>query len=501
MPLSRLFLYLGLAAAMAASLRAVETERNYWPACVTQLDSAGEGRSWESLGPLLFRKPAANGGVSTGFRPVYVQTANAQGTLTQALFLYPLFSYAADDETFRWSIFELVRQSGRKAGAPAPQLTSPEPDIFEVWPFWFSRQDKKFPENSYRAFFPIHGTMKNRFGYQELSWTLFPFYARSEKRGAVNTMTPWPFIRTVSGTARGFSLWPIFGWQDGPAGAKQRFYLWPFGYNNTNPPAFDAPAGSPPTQQLGVLPFYTRETSAGFINENYGWPFFGYTDRTQPYRYHETRYFWPFFVQARGDERLRNRWAPFYTHSVVKGYDKTWVLWPLYRQAEWSDDDKVIQNKKQVLFFLYYNVDQRSATNPSLPHAHKTHIWPLLSSWDNGAGKKQLQVFSPFEVFFPNNDKWRQVWTPLLAVYRYDQTAPGFTRQSFLWSAVTLQRQPDRSEFHLGPLFSIERSTERNRVAFINGLLSLRRGADGRGWRMSWLDFPSKQDNASPASR
>src|SRR5687767_10513513 len=96
----RLLACAGLLAALAVPAQAARAERNYWPARVSRLDAAGQTISWEGAGPFLFRKPAPEGGVSTGFRPFYLQTKNDRGKITQALFAYPLFAYAADDETF-----------------------------------------------------------------------------------------------------------------------------------------------------------------------------------------------------------------------------------------------------------------------------------------------------------------------------------------------------------------------------------------------------------------
>ena len=75
-----------------------------------------------------------------------------------------------------------------------------------------------------------------------------------------------------------------------------------------------------------------------------------------------------------------------------------------------------------------------------LAPASKTHFWPLYSSWNNGAGQRQFQLISPFEDFFPDNEFARQALSPLAAIFRYDQRAPGDTRWSALWSAVTWHR-------------------------------------------------------------
>jgi hypothetical protein len=93
-------------------------------------------------------------------------------------------------------------------------------------------------------------------------------------------------------------------------------------------------------------------------------------------------------------------------------------------------------------------------------------------------------------VFFPGNVKVQAAWSPLFAIARYDRTAPGESRTSLLWNAVTWRRD-DRArerEIHVGPLFSVVRRGAAERVAIGNGLVSFRRGAD-EGWRVHWFDF------------
>ena len=497
----RLTAFLGVfAVALGVFARGAEREENLWPVVVKDRDRSAQVTNWTAAGPLLFGTMTADRGSLSGLRPLWVTRKDEHGNFQAGYFLYPLFSYTRDENTYQWNVLELIRRTDRRADAGAPQSRFESRGEFEIWPFWFSRQTGD-PEMSYRALFPVAGTVKNKLGFERASWLAFPLYAQSEKRGAITTSVPWPIVRVTRGTAHGFGIWPLFEQREQPGAWRREYYLWPLGYNNTTYPAPEAAPGTAPTRDIGALPIYARRTAPGYIDESFVWPLFGYTDRTQPVHYHETRYLWPFLVQGRGDNRYVNRWGPFYTHSVVKGYDKTWYAWPLVRHAAWSDHG-LAMSKTQLLYFLYWSEEQRSATRPSAPAAKLTHVWPLYSRWDNGAGREQVQVFSPLEVFFPGNEKIRAAWSPLFAVARYEQTAPGESRISLLWNAITWQRDDaeQRRELHLGPLFSTTTQGAAKRIAIGNGLIAFRR-EPGTGWKILWLDFPSKSANASHPSR
>lgn len=473
-------------------------EENIWPIRVTQTDDVGTPLAWQAAGPLIFKKPARDAGTVEGFRPLFARWKDSAGHLQETNVVYPFFVYQTDGETYRWSVLQLINRSGDRAARAAQRLPALTYETFDVWPFWFSR-DTGSAETSYRALFPIAGTIKNRLGYDRLSWTLFPFYGRAEKNGAVSTVTPWPFVKVTRGTEHGFALWPLFGNREKPGAFSRQFYLWPLGWNNTIQPASDAAPGTPARREVGFLPFYTRETAAGFTNEIFLWPFFGYTDRTIPYRYHETRYFWPFLVQGRGDDRVVQRWGPFFTHSNSKGTDKKWVLWPIYRQKEWTEAG-LNQTQRQVFYFLYRSTEQRSATNPRSAVAVKEHFWPLLSFWDNGAGRRQAQFPSPLEVFFPDNERVRVSWSPLFALYRFDQSAPDRERHELLWGLISWRREHDRTEFHLGPLLSVDTATAEKQIALGNGIVGLRRH-ERAGWRLFWFDFRDKANKLRASHR
>ena len=480
---SRLLVRL-LCAAFITSTALFGGERNVWPFAVEQITTGGTVKSGEYLGPLLFKRSRSDGADLKGFRPFYLQIRQDQRETNT--FLYPFFTWQKEADYRNFSFFELINFR-RQTDSDQHTIRN-----FDVWPFYFSR-DSGDPESSYRALFPIGGTIKSRFGYDRIHFILFPLYADFEKAGGHTTNAPWPFLRFIHGAGEhGFEFWPLFGHRGRENDYDNKFYLWPLIYRSAR--NLSEPQ---PDVKMGFLPFYTRDTKPGYINENYLWPLFGSTHRTIPAKYDETRYFWPFLVQGRGEAKYVNRWGPLYTPSINKGMDKTWVGWPVFKHTHWEEDG-IAQDKNQVLFAMYWSLTQRSLTNPNAQPAHKTHLWPLFSSWNNGAGQRQFQFLSPFEVFFPNNEPVRQLYTPLFALYRYNQRAPGDTSHSLLFSLVSWKKSPVEKEFHFGPLFSSRTAADRSRVAVGLGLLSWQRKPNSQRWTFSLFDFHPQ--SAAPAS-
>ena len=428
MSFRKLSLCLGAAllAAGAAPAHEAERERNAWPIRVDQRDADGRPLAWQGAGPLFFSRPLAEGGRVHGFRPFWVAREDATGRRTSATFLYPIYFTRSDGAVRTWSVLNLINHREPAAGA----ISENAAQGFDVWPFYFSR-DTGAAETSYRALFPIAGEVKNRFYRERVSWLLFPLYLRTEARGVVAKSYVWPFVRTASGGGvERFALWPLLGWRNQEGVSHQSYYLWPFIYKKTT--GLDTPA---PLETGGVLPFYSYERGPELQSETWAWPFFGYLDRTAPYRYSEVRYFWPLFVQGAGTDRERSRWAPFYTRSIIQGYDKQWVLWPLYRRDQWVDGG-LARRQTRVLYFLYRSETQRRTGQADGPVAIKDHLWPLYSRWDNGAGRRQFQLLSPFGSFFPNNEDVKETWGPLLALYRRDAQGTDELRESYLFDQI-----------------------------------------------------------------
>jgi len=493
-------LILGLSPGRAAEdAKTLRWEDNAWPVWVgqwrggTSSGAAPELESWTAGGPLVFHRGAREGRPEVGgVRPLWIEQRRDGGLARNSWVLHPLLSTRRErDGVEAGSVFELIKWqtvpgdgSGQRAdGAGA----APPWRALDVWPFYFSRATGEAP-TSYQAWFPLGGTMVNRFGQDRLSWVLFPLYARFEKRGVVTTAAPWPLLRWSEGGGQsGFALWPLYGETLRADGGSERYALWPLVYHREMPVDGNT---SERAVNRGFLPFYASDVAPGYRSETWLWPFFGHVDRSAPFQYRANNYLWPLWVQGRGDDRRVNRWAPFSTHSVIKGTEKHWVLWPLWRRQRWPDG-AIEQTRTQVLFALYHDTVQRSRTTPSLAPARKRHLWPLFSEWDNGAGRRQVQVLSPLEVFLPHSEEVRQAWSPLFSVYRYERQSDGASRHSLLWDGVTYRSAPgaQEREWHFGPLLGFASRPEAGRFALLRGVLGLKRGPVGSGWRLFVGDF------------
>ena len=199
----RLIASLGLTGLSFPPVRAAED--NFWPIAVVQTGvektDADRVVAWQGGGPLFFGTVHGDGSSAEGFRPFYVRQTDATGRTVETDFLYPLLTHRENATDHRWSLFSLVNHE-------APwEATAAGNRSFDIWPIYFSRHTGD-PATSYRAVFPLQGTVINHFGDDRISWTLFPLYGRFERNGVTTTTVPWPVIKILKGDGNhGFAVW------------------------------------------------------------------------------------------------------------------------------------------------------------------------------------------------------------------------------------------------------------------------------------------------------
>lgn len=449
----------------------MQADENLWPVRTVTESAEGTATRTEALGPLFFEEKRAER-TESGLRPLFLHREFAAEDRTQDYYFFPFFRRERHGAATRWSFFSLINYDRRPAdSAAAPAAWQ----AFDLWPFYFSRRSGD-PATSYRALFPLQGTIKRRFGNDRIDFTLFPLYSRWQKGERVETDLVWPIFREIHGGGEsGWAFWPLYGHRekDGGATSRSRFIVWPLWLEK------DRAVEGGTDSLRASFPLFSHRRAPGLRDDM--WLFWGSLHRTAPTAYDETRYLWPLWLQGRGaDGRVVNRWAPFYTHSVKpSGDEKKWFLWPLLREEKWTDAT-LAQTKTQVLYFLYWDLEQRDRFRPAAAPARKRHLWPLFSYWDNGAGRRQLQALSPFEVFYQHDPEVRQLWSPLFSLYRLDRAAPDKVRTSFLFNLVTYRRDAAVWKFDLGPLCRLARDDGRTRFSLLPALFARRAKTSAR---------------------
>lgn len=436
--------------------------------------------SRQFLGPLIEFSESGDMPYATA-RPVFIHYYNDDDTLWRLHVVPPVFNYYRQGESVRWDIYQLIRYRHLTFQQDIHPVTS-----FQIFPIYFSHETGH-EDTSYWGLFPIYGELQNFIGIRKINWVLFPLYARFERsHGEIRHSAPWPIIRWQTGPdSSGFAFWPLYSHFRHDKVYNRTSILWPIYYRN-----IEKPQSEHPSLSTGVLPFYALEEGPGVIDETFLFPFFGYRRQSAPLpEYSEVRYFWPLFVQGKGTDRELNRWAPFYTYSRNKTWEKRWLMWPFFKHRIRHEKGLRI-DQQQFLFFLVWRNRQTSLANPDLPAATMTHVWPLYSELDNGAGLYQLQLLSPLEVFFPHNQTFRDLYSPLFALYRLQRTPEGETSRSFLWNLITAKTNDHEQKVSIGPLINWHDSDESYEVNFLHGLFSIGRNSNGeRTLSLFWIEL------------
>ena len=347
MTLARITAFIGLTAA-AAALRANAYELNNWPVYVLQKDATGETLSWEGAGPLLplRARPAPERGIVEGLRPFYV--TGRGGDYEKTDILYPLFYFRRYPYATKWSILQLINGDSGDPADPACRaspwcaVSTSGRSISPAKPA--TRRTATTPR------LPSMGRSNTGWDSQRSPGSFFPSTSTPSSQTPTSPTPPSPSCGNTMATKTASLSGRSSARPAAPGESSHAFYLWPLIWDNVVDAGQDAPAGTAPGTQIGVLPLFTRETAPGFLTRTSSGPSSATRERTSPYRYSERRYFWPFLVQGRGDDRLLERCAPFYTYSNTKGADSRWVVWPLWHRTTWADSD-LGQAEDPVLLF------------------------------------------------------------------------------------------------------------------------------------------------------
>jgi hypothetical protein len=429
------------------------------------------GKRTEIAGPFYYHQHS-DAESTRAWPPFYSRYQNSVGSREDD-FLYPLLTYEAQGEEFRWQLFELFSFAGgaNPDGGSTKRTT--------IYPLYFEQRSADSNEN-YTAFVPFYGHIKHRLLLNDVFFVMFPLYTETRNHGYVTKNYLYPFFHLRHGDhLEGWQFWPVMGEEHKDIttatngfgdvsvvpGHDKFFALWPIFYNNTTGLGTDNPDHS-----LAVLPFYAKTRSPLRNSTSVIWPFFTWIDDRER-RYHEWQGPWPLVIFTRGEGKHTDRVWPLFSQSRItkpagdSGFSLDFggavptnspepataesdsYLWPLY-QYRGFHSPPLDEKRQRVLFFVYENTVEKNTDTGK--EKQRVDVWPFFTWHRDAAGSQRLQIFAPVEPVVPDNAGIERNWSPLWSLWRAEDNATnGHKSRSLLWNLYREETTPDHQNSSL----------------------------------------------------
>lgn len=441
-----------------------------WARQPTQVEDQTPREYWQFL--FLYEQTRAPGQVERIFHPFYGVYSNEEKAYDYRRSLYPIFyshgTYSWQKWTFLW-IF---------TGDDVYREESAEDSDFLLGPFFQLGRGGRSGER-YVSVFPFYGNLRNKLGYSEINYVLFPAYANWSYRDY---------------KAHGV-LWPLIMW-----------------------------GGSETRDDLRIFPFYSHKTHAGqYDRRAVLWPFFQWgsegLDKQEP-----RHYFFSFPLYGRkwsDDGNLSVHsflWLPLLGGFVAWGEDKVGntfnfnALFFLYQYG--TSDDPVIRRHVIFPFYGYYrfgNTDEddktyyneglfitplyaRLRTNSEVLESDYTFLlpfltwnerfykkeresdsffklWPLFQTLETSGGRREFRslVLWPFR-----SDQFEKDWGTLYSLVEVNRYENGDRYFSTLWRIYSRYwNETEEHHFLIG--LELHLTPRLFEVSFLGGFLGFRR--------------------------
>jgi hypothetical protein len=391
------------------------------------------GRRIEAAGPFFYCQER-DSEKTWAVPPLFSHDADPAVESREDDFIYPLLTYERFGREYRWQFIQLFSASGGRE----PDDSSK--DRVTIFPIYFQQRSPE-PDESYTAFFPLYGHLKDRLFRDDIFFVMFPLYSETRKRDVITDNYLYPIFDLRHGTGlHGWQVWPLvgaehkdvtsvtngFGETETIGGHDSFFALWPIHFWQNNGIGTDDPE-----KFRADLPLYDYLRSPKRDSTAVLWPFFAWIDDREN-KYREWQGPWPFVVVARGTGKTTTRVFPLFSRAHNDTLENDFYLWPIYIFNH-IHADPLDQKRTRILFYLFQNVTEK---NTATGHERqRVDLWPLFTWHRDFNGSTRLQILAPVETALPNNRGVERNWSPLWSLWRAEANpTTGASSRSFLWN-------------------------------------------------------------------
>lgn len=437
-------------------------------------DPSGDERL-KVLGPFFEMAASTQGQKLVAFRPFFSAVSDPVAQPDRELrdYLWPLAVQRrmGDESRNRYGLIMTFGHGGTATNAPPRHR-------FWLLPVYFSGKDAR--GYSYRAVFPLGGTIREFAGRDEIRFVLFPLRSTSRLNDLETSNWLWPLIsRTTGEGVHRFRFFPFYGRSVREGQYDKRFVVWPIWTSAR----YEYRRGS--GGGFLLFPLYGRMK---LEDQTTTWvlpPFFRFTRGEHMDLINCP---WPFFVRARGDVNMTRVW-PLWGHKQVGNLERTFVLWPIF----W-DEHVERGDERQHRFLAVPFVQWETQGIPGeRPRVRRHKVWPLYVYRREGEARRlrALELW-PFGDVAAVERNWAPLWT------LYDRTCVDQDCDTeVLWGLFRSQRREAGGRWSLFPLFDWQRDGGRRSWAVLKGLFGADHADSQTRWRvLYWFTFGDDEENA-----
>nr|OCA01197.1 Uncharacterized protein A9P81_0757 [Leptospira interrogans serovar Copenhageni/Icterohaemorrhagiae] len=169
----------------------------------------------------LYQKEIRAGESELIFRPFYSSYREEKSAYRFQTVLYPIYY---SEETKYWKVWTfLFFFTGTSA---LHEDVGEDSDVLTPLLFWGWGDTAR---EKYFGFFPLAGKLRNKIGYSELSFFLFPIYTNWKYKDYEATSILWPFFLYASSETREeFRIFPLYSKKVHRGKYERYSILWPF---------------------------------------------------------------------------------------------------------------------------------------------------------------------------------------------------------------------------------------------------------------------------------
>ncbi len=462
---------LGVWLSGCATLNPGPRRENFAPLFVYSEDEKREGKALDALGPFFtYRQDSEEKEVA--FRPFFYSTREPGRYRLD--YLYPFGGYERTEKRVH-SYFHFVYSTDQDLTA-APTRKKQKSFLLA---FWGETEEGE----SYGGFFPIYGTLKKRFGRDEMSFLLWPLYSDSREGESKTYTVLWPIFSYYGGVGReGFKVWPLGGYDRQENDHDKTFFLWPifhFERRNLYMPN--------PTEINMVWPLYVSMDEGTRVNRSVLWPFFNY-EYDEDAHYTQWDFPWPFLQWAEGEERSILRIFPIYGRKYWLGVEKGYFLFPIYLYER--DEDETYQTALDR--YLLFSKNQTKVWKKENKSERRLRIWPFFYYRQEKGGA----VYLYWPCIIPVDlEGFEQNWAPLLTLYEYRRDSEGDSESKFLWGVYVHRQNAARELFELSFVLTYYKAEDLSYFSILKGLVEYRAEKSRHALRVLYSPWPMEWES------